>query len=69
MANNNDGTEPSRYIKRRFDLEDADLILNQMLMKKQKSSFATPTIATRHETSQVQLNLPKQPMVMVSTIV
>ena len=68
MANNKDGTEPSRYIKRRVDLEDADLIFNQMLMKKQKSFFV-PTIATQHETSPVQLNLSKQPMVMISIIV
>ena len=61
MANQNDGSNQSRFIKRRMDLQDADIIMNEMLNKKQKPSSvptaSTPTIGHQHETSSIQHEL------------
>jgi len=51
MANRQkDDTYPSRYMKRRLDLAEADNIINEMLIKKTNSSFV-PTITHQQETS------------------
>jgi hypothetical protein len=51
MANRQkDDTDPSRYMKRRLDLAEADNIINEMLIKKSNSLFV-PTITHQQETS------------------
>ena len=58
MANQNDGTNPSRFIKRRMDMQDEDIIINEMLNKKRKPfsvpTASTPTIGHQQETSSIQ---------------
>lgn len=51
MANRQkDDTDPSRYMKSRLDLAEADNIINEMLIKKSNSLFV-PTIKHQQETS------------------
>ena len=68
MANRQkDNTDPSRYMKTRLDLAEADNILNEMLIKKSNSLFV-PTITHKQETSIFQNEQVTDQTVVTSNI-